>query len=332
MKSLLITLGLSSCLCAGEASEMKIVAADPAFTKLISPDAKIEILASGFSWSEGPVWDAANDQLLFSDVPNNIVHSWSEAAGLQTYLYPSGYTGLPKGDREPGSNGLAFDHSGRLLFCEHGDRRLSVLTEYGGKQTLADNFEGQRFNSPNDLTLHSTGSIFFTDPPYGLPKQGEGPEREIPENGVYRLDPDGKVSRIISDLIRPNGITLSPDEKTLYVAQSHGPAPHIISYQLDEKLAVGAATILFDASTLKPQLPGLPDGLKVDKDGNIWSSGPGGVFVLTPEGKLLGRILTGRRTANLTWGGKDFSTLYLTAHRDLLLVQTLTQGLRQQDK
>ncbi|MDQ8189507.1 SMP-30/gluconolactonase/LRE family protein [Roseibacillus persicicus] len=326
MKTPLLFSVLLGSLLADELPPTSIVSHDPSFDKLIAKDAEIEVLASGFSWSEGPVWDFSESRLLFSDVPNNVVHSWSEERGLEVYLKPSGFTGVAKHSREPGSNGLAFDSTGRLLTCEHGDRRLSVLTPSGGKMTLADNYQGKRFNSPNDLVVHSSGSIFFTDPPYGLPNQGEGPEREMPENGVYRWDPDGKVTQVIDDLVRPNGVTLSPDEKTLYIAQSHREAPHIISYPVDASLQPGEPNVLFDSSQLTPKLPGLPDGLKVDREGNIWSSGPGGVIVLNPEGKLLGQILTGRRTANLAWGGSDRSTLYLTANHDLLRVKTKTAG------
>ncbi|MGJ8723691.1 MAG: SMP-30/gluconolactonase/LRE family protein [Roseibacillus sp.] len=329
MKSLLTTLLLASQLFGDPLPKTSIISHDPSFKALIDIDAEIEVLASGFRWSEGPVWDTAHQRLLFSDVPNNIVHSWSEEDGLTTFLKPSGFTGPSSNSNEPGSNGLAFDAQGRLLTCEHGDRRLSILTKNGGKRTLADNYKGQRLNSPNDLVVHSSGSIFFTDPPYGLPNQGEGPEREMEENGVYRWDIDGQLTRVISDLVRPNGVTLSPDEKTLYIAQSHGPAAHILSYPVDKELNLGPPTILFDSATLEPKLPGLPDGLKVDLMGNIWSSGPGGVIVLSPQGKLLGQILTGRRTANLAWGGAEYSMLYLTANKDLLRVKTKTKGNRQ---
>ncbi|MBK1834385.1 SMP-30/gluconolactonase/LRE family protein [Roseibacillus ishigakijimensis] len=315
-------------LSAEETIATRIVSHDAAFETLLSPEAEIEVLASGFDWSEGPVWDAAEQRLLFSDVPNNVVHAWSEKDGLSVYLQPSGFSGPRKNSREPGSNGLAFDAQGRLLTCEHGDRRLSVLTADGGKMTLADTYQGKRFNSPNDLVVHSSGSIFFTDPPYGLPNQGNGPERQLEENGVYRWDENGDVNLVIADLDRPNGVTLSPDEQTLYIAQSHGPAPHVIAYPVQDDLSLGEGRVLFDASTLEPQLPGAPDGLKVDHEGNIWSSGPGGVFIVSPEGKLLGRILTGRRTANLAWGGDDYSVLYLTADHDLLRVQTRTRGPR----
>lgn len=325
MKPIITLLALSLCLNGQEQKKTEIIVHDPSFTKLLDPAATIEVLASGFQWSEGPVWDAANNRVLFADIPNNTVHSWSEVKGLEDYLKPSGFTGRLTAAKKQGANGLAFDLQGRLLSCEHGDRRISVLGESGGKRTLVDNYDGKQLHSPNDLVVHSSGAIFFTDPPYGLPDQGAGPEREIPENGVYRRDPDGNVVQVIADLIRPNGVALSPDEKTLYIAQSHKPAAHIMSYAIDEKLNLGPATLFFDTAEL-PDLPGLPDGLKPDREGNIWSTGPGGVFVLSPEGKLLGQILTGRRTANLAWGGEDFSTLYLTAHQDLLRVKTLISG------
>lgn len=329
MKPIPFLIALAGNAAACEPPQTRIISHDPSFADLVAEDASIELLASGFSWAEGPVWDVAEQRILFSDVPNNVVHSWSDEKGLEVYLRPSGFTGVSTQSREPGSNGLAFDAEGRLLSCEHGDRRLSILTTDGGKRTLADNYQGKRFNSPNDLVVHSSGSIFFTDPPYGLPNQGEGPERELIENGVYRWDPDGQVTLVIRDLVRPNGVTLSPDEKTLYIAQSYQPAPHIISYPLDDRLLPGKATILFDTSQLEPKLPGLPDGLKVDRDGRIWTSGPGGVTILSADGKLLGRILTGRRTANLAWGGSDGSVLYLTADHDLLRLQTKTSGKAQ---
>lgn len=315
-----------ACSSAEFATTGSVLRLKPEMDQLIAPDAQIEVLASGFGWAEGPVWDKAGARLLFSDVPNNVVHSWSEQKGLGNYLKPSGFTGPAHYSREPGSNGLAFDSQGRLLSCEHGDRRLSILTKGGGKRKLADAHEGERFNSPNDLAVHSSGAIFFTDPPYGLEKGADDPTREKECFGVYRWDPTGEVSLVISDLERPNGVTLSPDEKTLYIAQSHGPKPFIYCYQLDGELGVDDGKILFNASDLAKKDPGMPDGLKVDQSGNIWSNGPGGVLILSPEGELLGRILTERRTANLAWGGADGSVLYLTANHDLLRIQTLTKG------
>ncbi|MEM9081661.1 MAG: SMP-30/gluconolactonase/LRE family protein [Verrucomicrobiota bacterium] len=301
-----------------------IVRHDPALEQLIAPDAKIEYLAGGFTWSEGPAWEKAENRLLFSDVPNNTVHSWSEKDGLQVYLQPSGYTGPKRYSKESGSNGLAFDAQGRLISCEHGDRRVSILTKNGGKRTLADNYQGKRFNSPNDLTIHSSGAIFFTDPPYGLPKNIPDAQ-ELEHYGVYRIDPDKTVTLVIDNLERPNGITLSPDNKTLYVAQSHRPAPHIIAYPVNDDLSLGEAKILFDATEQANQYPGMPDGLKVDTQGNIWTTGPGGVLIISPEGKLLGHILTNRRTANCAFGD-DGSTLYMTADDDLLRLKVLAKG------
>ena len=296
----------------------------PELDKLLASDAQIEKLTTGFQWAEGPVWDAKNERLLFSDVPQNTAFSWDEKNGLQVFLKPSGFTG-PSELNLSGSNGLAFDTKGQLISCEHGDRRVSFLTQDGGKRTLVDNYEGKRFNSPNDLVLHSSGSFFFTDPPYGLPRQGDTPLRELKENGVYRVDPDGTVTLVIPDLVRPNGIALSPDEKTLYIAQSHRPEAHILAYPLKDDLTCGPKTILYDATPLAETDAGLPDGLKIDESGNIWTTGPGGVLILTPEGTLLGRILTGRKTANVGWGN-DGSTLYLTAHQDLLRIKTLVKG------
>lgn len=302
-----------------------IVRHDPAFDQLVAPGTEIVVLATGFDWSEGPVWDAAEERILFSDVPKNTIFQWTPEKGIKTYMKPSGFTGPTGYGREPGSNGLAFDPQGRLLCCEHGDRRVSVLTKGGGKRTLADNYEGKRFNSPNDLVVHKSGSIFFTDPPYGLPGGPTDPTRELDFCGVFRLDPDGSVTLVDKTLDRPNGIALSPDHRTLYVAQSHGPAPHIVAWPLNDDLTPGKRRLVFDASDLAREFRGAPDGLKVDTHGNIWTTGPGGVLVLSPEGKLLGHIRTGQRTANCAWGN-DGSVLYLTADAQLLRVQTRTKG------
>ncbi|MGJ8697174.1 MAG: SMP-30/gluconolactonase/LRE family protein [Verrucomicrobiaceae bacterium] len=299
---------------------------DPSLEKLLAPDARIEVLASGFIWSEGPAWDKANKRILFSDVPKNTVYQWSDKAGLSVYLTPSGYTGPAEYSNEPGSNGLTFDSQGRLHSCEHGDRRVSILTlNGGGKMTLADRVDGKRFNSPNDLCIHPDGSIYFTDPPYGLPQKEKDPSRETDIFGVYRIAPDGNVTTVISDLDRPNGVALSPDSKTLYIAQSQGGKAWILSYPVLADGSLGAQTLLFDATPLSKKDRGMPDGLKTDKQGNIWSTGPGGVLILSPQGKLLGRILTGQATANCGWGD-DGSTLYMTADSYLLRVRTKVVG------
>ena len=314
----------------------QIVRLDSRLDKLIPTDARIEVLASGFTWSEGPVWvkqGSTGPYLLFSDVPQNTIFRWTEKDGLSTFLKPSGYTGAaPYGD-EPGSNGLTIDGQGRLIACEHGDRRVSAmpLTGSGGKQTLADNYNGKRLNSPNDVVAHSSGSYYFTDPPYGLPKKEADPTRETEGFGVYRIAPTrggqpGTVSLITNELTRPNGVALSPDEKTLYVAQSDGANPVIMAYPLVADGSAGKGRVVFGAEGLKKQgLKGGFDGMKVDRDGNIWTTGPGGVLVLSPTGEFLGHIKTSVATANCAWGD-DGTTLYITADMYLCRVKTTARG------
>ena len=300
---------------------------DPAINKLIPEDARIEVVAMGFEWSEGPVWDKAENRLLFSDVPTNKVYQWSEKDGLSVFLKASGYTGPSGYGNEPGSNGLTFDNEGRLLSCEHGDRRVSVLTTNGGgKMTVADRYEGKRFNSPNDVCVHPNDTIYFTDPPYGLPKKEKDPRRESSIFGVYSISPKGVVSVVDGTMERPNGITLSPDSKTLYVAQSQGGKAWLVSYPLDASGKVaGDRKLLYDATPLSKKDPGMPDGLKTDQQGNIWCTGPGGVMVISADGKLLGRILTGHRTANCAFGD-DGSTLYMTADYYIVRIKTSVKG------
>ncbi len=299
---------------------------DARLDALVPKDAVIEVLAEGFRWSEGPVWDKAARRVLFSDVPNNVVHAWSEKDGLSTFLKPSGYTGPEGGGgREPGANGLAFDAMGRLTLCQHGDRRISRL-EDGKFVTLVDRFEGKRFNSPNDLAIAADGSIYFTDPPYGLTKTFDDPGREIGWNGVYRLPPGGRVSVVIKDLRAPNGIGLSPDEHTLYVGQSDPDRPVVMAYDLGRDGTVTNGRVFFDTAPLRKNGPGGPDGLKVDRAGNVFTTGPGGVVVLSPKGEYLGTIVTGVPTANCAFGD-DGSTLYITANDKLCRVRTTTKGL-----
>ncbi len=308
----------------------KIVKLDPALDALIAPDAKIEILSSGYKWSEGPVWVKNGKFLLFSDVPANTIYRWQEGDRAATpFLKPSGYTGLGVYSDEPGSNGLIINQKGELVACEHGDRRVSALPlTVGGKRTLADNFQGKRFNSPNDVVQHSSGVYYFTDPPYGLMKKENDLTRETDLFGVYRIGTDGKVSLVVSDLQRPNGLAFSPDEKILYVAQSDPNRAVIMAYPVNADGSVGLGKVFYDATpTVKEgKLKGLPDGLKIDKKGNIFSTGPGGVLVITPEGKLLGRIDTNEPTANCAWGD-DGSTLYITSNMHVCRIKTLTIGV-----
>ena len=289
---------------------------DPALDKIIAQDAKIETLCKGFQWSEGPVWDAKGECLLFSDVPRNIIYQWKEGdTEASIFMKPSGFTGVSDYGREAGSNGLAFDAKGQLLCCEHGDRRVSYMTPEGGKRTLTDNFEGKRYNSPNDLTIAKDGAVYFTDPPYGLPQKGNF--RELEHHGVYRVDPQGKVTLIIKDLDRPNGVALSPDEKILYVAQSHQPAPVIMAYPIKADGTVEEGKVFYNTKDLKG--PGSPDGIKIHSNGTVFSTGPGGVLILDVNGKLLGRIICGRPTANIAFGPNEKS-LYITSQDRLLRV------------
>ncbi len=308
---------------------------DRRLDRLLAPDAAIEVLADGFRWAEGPVWDRAHARLLFSDVPNNVVHAWDERHGVGVYLEPSGYTGPEGGGgREPGANGLAFDREGRLVLCQQGDRQIARLKQApsgpgrGGSFTpLAARFEGKRFNSPNDLVFGPDGALYFTDPPYGLTKTFEDPGREIGWNGVYRLSPDGVLTVLVRDLRAPNGVALSPDGRTLYVAVSDPERPVVMAYDLSPTGTLGSGRVFFDTRPLHALGPGVPDGLKTDAQGDLFATGPGGVLVLTPRGEHLGTIVTGIQTANCAFGGPDGATLYLTASDKLCRVRTRTRGL-----
>jgi len=312
----------------------KIIRLDPAFDRLVPKDAKIEVLAGGFEWSEGPEWVGRGGYLLFSDIPNNVINQWSPKKGISTYLKPSGYTGKkPFKGFEPGTNGLLLDDQGRLLMCCHGDRQVVRLEEDGSRTVLAAKYNGKRLNSPNDLVLHSSGDLYFTDPPYGLPKRWEDPGRELDFCGVYRLSakggqlsPKSKLTLLTKEMTRPNGIALSPDEKTLYVAQSDPKAAIIKRFPVKKDGTLGKGELFFDASSWAGKRPGLPDGMAVDVLGNVWATAPGGVYLLSPQGKLLGRLATGERTANCTFGD-DGSTLYITADMYLCRVRTKTKGV-----
>lgn len=297
---------------------------DPALDTLLAPDARMEKLAEGFTWSEGPVWVPEEQHLLFSDVPENIVYRWREGDGVSVFLTPSGFTGGEYDGRERGSNGLTLDAQGRLVLAQHGDRRVARLNPDGRSfTTVADRHEGRRFNSPNDLVYDRAGNLYFTDPPYGL---GPSSVREIDVHGVYRVSRDGAVTLVTDALERPNGIALSPDERTLYVANSHPPRPIIMAFPLDRDGRAGPGRILFDAAPLAAAGGrGLPDGLKVDQQGNLWATGPGGVLILSPEGRHLGTLRTGQATANCAFGN-DGSVLYITADSILGRVATRARG------
>lgn len=299
---------------------------EPALDSLIDPQASIELLEVGFSWSEGPVWVASENCLLFSDIPRNAIFRWSERDGARIWMQPSGYTGVAYYGKEPGSNGLTLDGEGRLLACEHGDRRISRLEQGGGKVTLADSYQGKRLNSPNDLVLRAGGDLYFTDPAYGLPRRYEDTRRDLPFCGVYLLRPDLREPELLVDSMRmPNGVALDPEERFLYVTQSDQQSPCVTRYPIRDDSTLGAGEVVADFTDRVPEVPGLPDGIKVDDSGNIFTTGPGGVWVLGDSGKRLGRIRTGLRVANLCWGD-DGSTLYLCSDQYLCRLRTRTRG------
>jgi gluconolactonase len=300
---------------------------DPAFDRLVDPDAAIEVLAANrFEWAEGPVWDRAGKRVLFSDIPRNMIWEWSQTSGLKEFLKPSGYTGAATfTGREPGSNGLTFDKAGDLVMCQHGDRRVAKWV-HGKFVTLADRYAGKRLNSPNDLAIRSNGDLYFTDPPYGLPRQTEDPGRELDFQGVYRLNAQGELTLLTRELQRPNGLAFSPDEKTLYVANSHRQKAVLMAFPVRSDGDLGAGKLFFDVTAAVGQgRPGLPDGLKVSTDGTVWATGPGGVLVYSPQGKHVGTLATGVATANLAFGD-DGSTLYITADKNLVRVRTKVKG------
>ena len=320
---------LSSCMTrsAEVATLGRIERLDPAFDRLVDKAAIIELLvANKFDWAEGPVWDAAGKRVLFSDIPKNMIWEWSQSSGLKQFLMPSGYTGAtPFTGREPGSNGLTFNALGELVMCQHGDRRVAKWT--GGKfVTLADRYAGKRLNSPNDLAIRTNGDVYFTDPPYGLPKHTEDPGRELDFQGVYRLSGKGEVTLLTKELNRPNGLAFSADEKTLYVANSEPAKAILMAYPVQPDGSLGAGKVFFDVTAaVSKQQPGVPDGLKVSTDGTVWATGPGGVLVYSAQGKHLGTLATGVATANLAFGD-DGSTLYITADKNLVRVRTKVKG------
>ncbi|MCA9176995.1 MAG: SMP-30/gluconolactonase/LRE family protein [Planctomycetales bacterium] len=312
----------------------KVFRDDPAIDELLPKDVEIEVLAGGFEWSEGPVWVPDMQRLLFCDIPRNHILQWQPPANgaaqapATVYLEKSGYTGSePFTGPEPGSNGLALDSEGRLILCCHGDRAIKRREKDGKLTVLASHFEGKRLNSPNDLVFHRNGDLYFTDPPYGLPKRFEDPARELDYCGVYRLRPNGELQLLTKQVTRPNGIGLSPDQKTLYVAQSDRSAYLWWKFPVRDDGSLGEGEVFFDARPWAGTRIGGCDGMAIDVHGNLWATGPGGVLIFRPDGKLLGRLGTGQRTANCCFGGPDKSVLYITADMYLCRVKTLTRGL-----
>ena len=310
---------------APHAFNMRIERLAPEFDALVPAGAQLEMCAEGFDWSEGPTW--FRNTIIFSDVPQNVIYQWKPGQAAATeFMRPSGMLTPRAGFKEQGSNGLGTDAQGRLLICQHGERRVARVEKDGAQTARADRFEGQHFNSPNDLALRRNGDIYFTDPPYGLEGGNKSPLKELEWNGVYRIATDGKVSLIVKDLTFPNGIAFSPDEKTLYVAVSDPKHTNIMAYEVQPDGSVAKGREFFDAEAVKkPGLKGGCDGLKVDATGNLWATGPGGVLVISPQGKHLGTLLTGEQTGNCAWGD-DGSTLYICADMVLARIKTAVKG------
>lgn len=302
----------------------------PALDAIIAPGTKVEQIAWGCQWSEGPVWVKDGAYLLFSDPPQNTIYRWDQATGFQVFMKPSGYA-EKKPDpalREPGSNGLAIDPSGALVMCDSGNRALArVDLKTKEKKILVDKFEGKRFNSPNDLCIAKSGAIYFTDPPFGLTDMQNSTARELPFSGVYRWTPDGNVAVIDKELALPNGVALSPDQTTLYVSNSDKAMPIIRAYALGPDGLPQSSSQFFDMKPLlTPDIKGLPDGIKVDMNGNLFAAGPGGILILSKDGKLLGQInVTGRATPNCAFA-EDGSTLFVCATDIVARVKLKTKG------
>lgn len=292
---------------------------DDALDKIISKDAKAEIIADGFIWSEGALWIQKHKMLLFSDVRRNTIFKWTEAKGKEEYLNPSGYTGsVPRGG-EMGSNGLLLDTKGNLVMCQHGDRRMARMDAPLDKPqakfvTLADNYQGKKLNSPNDATFNSKGELFFTDPPYGLLNPNRDATKETAWQGVYKVKKNGEVILLVDSLTRPNGIAFFPGEKKVLIANSDPAKPNWYIYDVDgDKLKNGR--IFYSAAGVRG--PGLPDGLKIDKQGNVYATGPGGVHFLNKDGKLLGKFVVPGPTSNCSFS-QDQKTLYITNNNQVL--------------
>lgn len=285
----------------------------PELRRLVPEGAMIEKLAGGFKFTEGPVW-TREGVLLFSDIPNDRIVKWEPKSGqVSDFRKPSA-----------GANGNTLDARGRLVSCEHTGRRVSRREQDGTLVTVVDRYEGKRLNSPNDAVFKSDGALYFTDPPYGLPKQDEDPAKELPHNGVYRVK-DGKITLLTAELKRPNGLAFSPDEKTLYVANSDADRKIWMAYPVQADGTLGSGRVFFDVTANKE--PGLPDGMKVDRQGNLYCTGPGGVWIFNPAGKHLGTLKPAEVPANCGWGD-DGKTLYLTAQTGLYRIRLKVGGVR----
>lgn len=291
--------------------------ADTALDSILSPDAVAEIIAEGFEWSEGPLWIEKEKMLLFSDVPTNTIYKWTEENGKEVYLKPSGYTGsVPSTCKEPGSNGLLLDVNGNLVLCQHGDRRMARMdaalnTPESKFITIADTYGGKKLSSPNDAVYSSAGELYFTDPPYGLSTQNDSdPKKEISFNGVYKVKKDGTIVLLVDSITRPNGIAFFPGEKRVIVACSDPGKPNWYVFDVSGDSIINGK-IFYSAAGHDKKWTGLPDGLKIDSKGNVFATGPGGLYIFSSNGKLLGMLRLENATSNCALS-PDEKTLYIT--------------------
>lgn len=306
-------------------AELKVTRLSPALDAVMPANPRLERLATGFTFLEGPLW-TADSALLFSDPNDNTIYRWATDGQLTVFRTKSGYSGFDIGEYgQPGSNGLTLDFEGRLVIAEHGNHRISRLERNGLITVLADRYEGRRLNSPNDLVYQSNSTLWFTDPPFGLPRFHTDPRREVPYTGVYRLTPDGRLSLEVSDLTGPNGIAFSPDERYLYVSNWDPARKVIMRYPVKSDGSLGKGSVFFDITRTVPGDQAW-DGLKVDRGGNLYAAGPEGIYVLSPDGTHLGTLGLPDHVANFAWGDGDRSTLYITATSGLYRLRLHTTG------
>ena len=298
---------------------------DPAFNQLVKENAKVEIIASGYDWSEGPIWVETEKMLLFSDVPTNKVYKWTEGHGAELYLTPSGYTGsVPRGG-EMGSNGLTLNKDNKLVLCQHGNRQLAWMDAPWSDpkpvfRVITNNYQSKKFNSPNDLVYRSNGDLFFTDPPYGLVKNMDDPLKELSFQGVFCIKASGELKLLIDSISRPNGIALTPDEKSLIIANSDPARPVWYAYDIDGNDSLINPRLFYDATEAAKKDNGMPDGFKIDKAGNVYASGPGGLWIFNKQAKLLGKIKIASAVSNCALTA-DEKTLFITADMYVLRIK-----------
>lgn len=311
---------------AGAASAGRVERLDPRLDALIPAGARVEVVTEGLRWAEGPLWDPRDGSLLFSDVPRNAVFQWRPRGGVTAVLRPSGYTGIdPFTGNRPGASGLTFDREGRLVLCQQGDRRVARREADGTLSVLADRYQDKRLNSPHDLVYGPGDALYFTDPPFGLPRGFDDPGRELDFQGVYRLAPDGTLTAVTADLRAPGGLAFAPDGRTLYVSNAERENPIWMAYPVKGDGGVGPGRPFAEARAWAGEGEGAPDGITVDDAGNVFAAGPGGVHVFAPDGTRLGRVVTGAPTTGVAWGD-DGHALYVTTDRRIVRVRTTTGG------